>query len=331
VTSMAISQAAQGQDITEHSPFDQRLHPAFARHETFHPRFGWLKKGYDAACRQPDIFLLPDAPAVLGVGKNMVRAIRYWCSAYKILEEVPNNERPRLRDAVPTDFGNRLLASQGWDPYLERAGSLWLLHWHLFSSPCTAPAWFIAFNEFRKPEFTDQDLLSELKSFRNGQEGWQTIVDGSLRKDVECLLRMFAGSASSREVLEDSIDSPFLELDLIRRTPGAGKHYSFNTGQKPNLPDAVVVYACLDFAEKREGGARTIGLSTLSYSSGSPGTTFKLTETALVSAIERYAANHSFVYLSDVAGAHRFIFDEEPDRLKWRVLTSYYRASEKAA
>ncbi len=51
----------------------QNVSPVFARHETFHPRFGWLKKGFDKASGSPDIFLNDAAPTILGVGKNMVR------------------------------------------------------------------------------------------------------------------------------------------------------------------------------------------------------------------------------------------------------------------
>src|SRR6266508_2474489 len=80
----------------------EALRPTFARHETFHPRFGWLKKGFDAASRHPDVFLRDDATVLLGVGKNMVRAIRYWCLAFKILYEVPSPERPRLRESWPS-------------------------------------------------------------------------------------------------------------------------------------------------------------------------------------------------------------------------------------
>lgn len=48
----------------------------FARHETFCPRYGWLKKGYDRVsgyngCQGDDrIFDSPDAIERLGVGKN---------------------------------------------------------------------------------------------------------------------------------------------------------------------------------------------------------------------------------------------------------------------
>ncbi len=75
--------------------FENTVNPIFANHETFHPRFGWLKKGFDAAKKNPDIFSQDDAPVRLGVGKNMVRAIRYWSSAFKIIDK--NN--------LPTRFG----------------------------------------------------------------------------------------------------------------------------------------------------------------------------------------------------------------------------------
>lgn len=92
----------------------------FARHETFHPRFGWLKKGYDLALADPGIFLRDDAPVLLGVGKNMVRSIRYWCSAFKVLTEEDGQIQP-------TRLGQQLLDDDGWDPFLENPASLWLL------------------------------------------------------------------------------------------------------------------------------------------------------------------------------------------------------------
>ena len=49
---------------------DPAIHPIFSRHETFHPRFGWLKKGFDKAHEDNAIFSKESAPVVLGVGKN---------------------------------------------------------------------------------------------------------------------------------------------------------------------------------------------------------------------------------------------------------------------
>lgn len=49
--------------------------------------------------QKPGIVLQDDAPVRLGVGKNMVRSIRYWCTAFKIIDK--NNS--------PTIFGDKLL------------------------------------------------------------------------------------------------------------------------------------------------------------------------------------------------------------------------------
>jgi hypothetical protein len=63
----------------------KNISPIFAKHETFHPRYGWLKKGFDKSTEDEILFLREDAPVTLGVGKNMVKAIRYWSCAYKVL------------------------------------------------------------------------------------------------------------------------------------------------------------------------------------------------------------------------------------------------------
>lgn len=64
------------------------INPIFARHESFHPRFGWLKKGFDKITVEEDLFRKDYASVTLGVGKNMVKSIKYWCKAYKIIEDV---------------------------------------------------------------------------------------------------------------------------------------------------------------------------------------------------------------------------------------------------
>ena len=56
----------------------------FARHETFHPRYLWFRKAYVAVKDDPNIFTQTDAPIRLGVGKNMVRAIRFWGDSSEI-------------------------------------------------------------------------------------------------------------------------------------------------------------------------------------------------------------------------------------------------------
>ena len=60
--------------------------PMFARHETFHPRYGWFRKAYSHVAADPHVFSREDAPVQIGVGKNMVRAIRFWGRAAKLID-----------------------------------------------------------------------------------------------------------------------------------------------------------------------------------------------------------------------------------------------------
>ena len=54
---------------------------SFSGHESFHCRSLWLKKGYDFL-NNGYAFNSPDAVVHLGVGKNMVAAIRFWMKAF---------------------------------------------------------------------------------------------------------------------------------------------------------------------------------------------------------------------------------------------------------
>lgn len=300
------------------------LKAAFARHETFHPRYGWLVKGTAAATRDPGVFLRPDATTVLGVGKNMVRAIRYWCTATKLLVNVKNAANPRLRDAVPTELGRRLLGDRGWDPYLEDPASLWLLHWKLLAAPCTAPAWWSVFNTPRVHGFNEKTLIAELRALCDLSE-WHDIVDGSLVKDVRCLLRMYAGVTAGRDLPEDSVDSPFAELDLIRPVPGAARQYLVAIGPKVTLPDEVLAYAVLDFLRSRDASARVVTVAGLAHTPGSPGRAFALTESALGDALGRVSVAHPHLLtLTHAAGVRQIALAAatEPEDM----LEAHYKA-----
>lgn len=292
----------------------------FARHETFHPRFSWLKKGFTSVAEDPEIFQRDDAHIYLGVGKNMAIAIRYWSHACKIIAPAPTSNG-RGRGYVVTTFGQRLLADNGWDRYLEDHASLWLLHWQLLKSPCEATAWLFAFDEFRRADFTAEDLLRELTDFRDRLG--LNISDSSLHKDVSCLLRMYVAQPTKKQLSEETIDCPFIELGLLQRA-GDNRHYAFRVGAKNNLPAAVIVAAALEYSAARAPQQRSISIASLTYQSGSPGLVFKLTDSTIASAIEEISRKPGGVLLTDAAGLVQMSFDDEPLRLAQQVLNHYY-------
>jgi Protein of unknown function (DUF4007) len=298
------------------------LSPIFARHETFHPRFGWLKKGFDKAIENPNIFLSDNAATILGVGKNMAKAIKYWCIAFKVLEEIKEHSKGRY--LAPTMFGQNLLSNRSWDPYLEDSASLWLLHWHLLKPPCHATAWYYIFNVFNKNSFVADEIRDGLVEFKDSIFLDNRILESSVMKDVACILRMYTDRHGNKVIDEDSIDSPFTELELIHNY-GDSRHYVFNTGPKRNLPPNIVVFACLDYVDIIWESAKTIAVSRLAYEAGAPGLCFRLSENALAVAIESMAKQYDEISLVDTAGLMQMSFEGKPKVLSERLLEDYYR------
>ena len=297
------------------------IHPIFARHETFHPRFGWLKKGFDKADEDNQVFSRESAHVVLGVGKNMVKAIRYWCIAFKVVDEVRSNGKYIHR---PSPFAKQLLMEGGWDPFLENPSSLWLLHWKLFKSPCLAPVWYFTFNEFNRLDFSANDLLFSLKEFKNQRFPSSNTRDSSLNKDVNCLLRMYVERTGPKNLKEDSLDCPFTDLGIISAYSDS-KRFVFNFGNKPNLQPEIVVSACLEFAASFQDDAKTISISRLLYEPGSPGQIFKITESFLTASIEAVMRRVKDIYVTDTAGMIQLAYASDPVDISEKILVSYFR------
>jgi hypothetical protein len=303
---------------------EQSATPSFANHQTFHPRFGWLKKGFDAAVNDPEVFNRPDAPVILGVGKNMVEAIRFWCTATRVLAKMPQPDRPRLSIAVPTGLGTALLGDDGLDPYMEDPSTLWVLHWQALSSPTMLPIWWSTFNDLTALEFTEPELVRFCVD-EVADTTWSQPNESSIQKDVDCLLRMYtARETRHRQSLDDLLDSPFRELGLMMPAP-AGKHtFRFIRGNKPTLSSAAITYACLDFLSVTEPDARTVSLSRLTSDSGSPGRIFKLTEDSILEALEESVRLGIPIRIASPAGTSQLMIDEPSQHVAAAVLLAHH-------
>lgn len=310
------------------APMPSSPAPFFARHETFAPRHGWLTKGFQAAAENPSIFQDDEAPLKLGVGKNMARAIRYWCHAFKVLEPADSARRPA---SAPTDLGRALLDPQkGWDPFLEDVASLWLLHWRLISAPCRATAWDFAFTRFGQTEFTVDQLAGGLQAYVAQMFPSSRISPSSLRKDINCILRMYAEAPSSRAIDEETLACPFVELGLIRKSQ-ASRTYFFDIGAKESLPPDLVVAACLGYAGSVAPEQRTIPAFRLLSGPGSPGMAFKLTESALCGAIEAVAGREKGLALSYTAGLLQMSMQDDASVLAHSLLRRLFTRQGAAA
>lgn len=274
---------------------DEACEPHFGRHETFHPRWGWIKKAVDAGVDRRT-FTADDATLRLGVGKNMVRAIRFWGHATKTLTHVPNPENARQPLSVPTRIGWAVFGKGGWDPYTEHPGTLWLLHWLMLAPRSELPVWWTAFNEFGALEFTDGQLQAFVEDQIEATSAWGDVHPGTIGKDVSCMLRTYASvprGKGARQAFDDTVDGPMRELGLLRCTDPASRTYRFVLAGKPTLPPSLVLYASLDFMVRTASSGQTITVSRLATEAGAPGRVFKLTETELTEALTTAATSHA--------------------------------------
>lgn len=294
--------------------------PTFARHETFHPRYGWFRKAYAAAERDPKIFIREDAPVSIGVGKNMVRAIRFWGLAAKLIDG------DRSSGWISTEFGRELFSESGWDPYMEDPGTLWLLHWKLLAPPSLLPVWWLAFNEFHAVEFTDEVLDHAVSVGLDSVGEWKKPHPSSVRKDVNALLRTYAPAERSKRSghsIDDRLDCPLRELGLIRRSQATGS-YRFVLGAKPTLPLAIVSYAVLNYLDRAKTGGNTATLSRLAHEPGAPGHAFKLAEADLFTALQQTATTTDALELASPNGVPQLSWSGDPADVANKVLASYY-------
>lgn len=311
--------------------FDPRLadvvRPSFARHETFAPRFGWLHKGFDAVAQDPEVFLKENATVTLGVGKNMVNAIRYWSMAFKLTVEQPRSGTSRAYKAVPTWEACWLLSEEGADPYLEDPASLWLLHWWLLAPICVAPTWWIAFHGTRGSRFSVEELTEHvIRQVRLA--GWEQPAAASISKDIDCLTKMYAPRRAPKGTapgsFEDLLDCPFRELGLLEAMPTEDQEWALAGAARASLPAQIIAYTCLDYCARYVSASGSITIARLANEPGGPGRAFLIREPEISGALEEVASSYPQLAVVEALGQRRVVSDIDPRELAWKILDSYY-------
>lgn len=286
---------------------------AFGRHETFALRYGWLSKGFQAMAEKKSIFESDDATVRLGVGKNMVAAIKYWLRACRMIDPVEN---------TPTDLGNELLSVDGFDPYLEDEATIWLLHWLLATNAELATSWFWFFNRFHKPDFTGQELATALADFVNDKViNKKKPALATLSNDATLIPRMYTQSTgNTRTPIEDALDSPFSLLGLVTQSAG-GRSYQSRPMARPDLPIGILGFAVCEMFEMKNTSA--IPIEDFMYSKDNYpaiGSVFRLTESDLVAKLERLVNYIPGVFdIRDTAGQHQLYLSEATDAMTFII------------
>lgn len=280
----------------------------FSGHDSFQCRQLWLKKGFDFV-QDGHSFNNEDAVVKLGVGKNMVSAIRYWLKAFNIIDGKDK----------PTVFGMKLLDNEeGYDPFLEDEASLWLLHYQLVNTG-HASTYSIIFNEFRKEKlfFNKETYVNYLKRKRE-TESSLSFNDNTVSDDFGVFVKMYQCSESSKDV-EDSFSGILSEIELLK-TIGKGKEeqYQIENSERDKLPETVLLFSIID----NPNYGNSISLNSLEYDFNSPGSIFALNRLGLTNKISDIVGENKNITFTDHAGIKELQFKNKPNA--YSILDTYY-------
>ncbi|MER9490808.1 DUF4007 family protein [Mesorhizobium sp. M0320] len=316
----------------------------FAGHETFPLRYGWLKKSFDAvaeaeASGQHDtrtIFTDEAAIAYFGVGKNMVASMRHWALASHILHIASDEDLGQPSGQIRTTELGRLIFADSGDPYLERAASLWLLHWHLAATPGRATTWYWAFNELNEPTFSRDlvrarlirrcDELREAERLKHSR-----ITESTLKSDVLCFIRTYATKADAgRATQEDNLECPLTELGLVQPVD-IGAAFQFRRGPKSTLPDEIFLYGLLRFWQNLYPTRREFSVEAMTHEPGSPGRVFLLDEETVAERLSRLTDLTRGAVRWDESTGMRQVYAPSIETIEpLQYLERLYRSGEKA-
>jgi hypothetical protein len=285
----------------------------FSGHDSFQCRQLWLKKGFDFI-QEGLSFNNEDAVVRLGVGKNMVSAIRYWLKAFNVVD---------AKDK-PTEFGIKLFGENGYDPFLEDDASLWLLHYQLVKTGL-ASTYSIIFNEFRKEKmlFNRETYINYLKR-KKETEPAISFSENTLSDDFVVFVKMYQGATSTKDV-EDSFSGILSEIELLKTVyienqDGKGKteHYQIENAERDNLPEAVLLFSIID----NPNYGNSISLNSLEYENNSPGSIFALNRSGIINKIADIVSENKNITFTDHAGIKELQFKNKPN--PYSILDTYY-------
>ena len=210
---------------------------SFSGHESFQCKSLWLKKGYDYLL-DGNSFTDIDAVAKLGVGKNMVSAIRFWLRAFGLTKADELN--PIATYIFDSDNGR--------DPFAEDLNTLWLLHFLLVSSE-VASIYNLLFVEYQreKREFSKQELQSFIKRKCAVPEQKNVYNENTVRKDIGVLLKNYVAPKDLKAI--EDFSSLLIALGLIvdtgKQSTNKENIFTFKTNDSSEIASEIILYSLI--------------------------------------------------------------------------------------
>lgn len=208
------------------------------KHGSFYLRSGWGTKIIQAVEADDMIFSPANeqlAVDEIGLGRVMIKALRYWADASGLTVEEKvqggiSERRTTLFDLLEAN-----------DRYFQKPGSLLLLHRNIALNEENATAWYWAFNELDKQAFTKEEFVDGLHYYLAVNE--MSIKKTAVDKEFNCFKNTYL--AEKKFDIKTAMDEdtyPFFgPLHLLRLNEDKKFEKTYLT--KAEMPLHILIYA----------------------------------------------------------------------------------------
>lgn len=214
------------------------------KHGSFYLRSGWPTKiidTMDAHTHESYIFSPNNELAAvdqIGVGRVMVKSMRYWASVLGITDE-SKTQQGVLHSL--TELGRLIMQ---FDPYCQNRGTLWLLHRNLACNLSEATAWSWAFNLYQAKTFSKDEFVSAFYSYVQTNGGKYARV--AIEKEFDCFKNTYVSDSTfnlGRILNEDTV--PFFAPLRLVEYVGSGRFEKRRVEAK-DVPAEIFFYCIIE-------------------------------------------------------------------------------------
>lgn len=253
------------------------------KHESFPLRKGWLHKGIRNVKKDDRLFTRSDsdnsnkACDTLGIGVNMVKSLRYWLKATRLMLDINGKQ-------TITTIGDIINEN---DPYFEEKGTNYIIHYLLASNFEEATAWYWFFNEHKGAIIDEQTFVEDFAEYCKVVGNTDTAsAERVLKSEFSCLRRTYYGKDDDAYFdPEETKICPLTELRLIAPLDSKSKEF------KKMLPDKDDIHPLIAYAiickRQEELKSEQIQISELLNGNNNIGKIFNLDRSTVFYLIEK--------------------------------------------
>ncbi len=251
------------------------------KHGSFYIRHGWPTKIIEAI-QDNNLIFSPNNELLavdnIGVGRVMVKAMRYWAVAMGLAVEEKTQQGI---ECTLTQLGTTIAAQ---DPFCQDKGTLWLLHRNLAINDEYATAWFWAFNMYSTKSFTKEDFCSAFYSYIQREGG--SYQKNAIDKEFDCFKNTYVSDKAfdiSKIIEEDTVPF-FAPLNLLTYISGGVFEKSKMTAK--DIPIDILLYCIVMDNQEKLQNNRQVSIDSLLEETKQAGKYMNLTYAVLLELLQ---------------------------------------------